>query len=309
MRVERLGIHESVRTVFPPEELVDHLADSDPEVEVVPDDDVDRCDALVTFAYEDLFLDCGLGWLHSIQSGVDQFPFDELESNDIVLTNSTGIHTDSVGETVTGYMLMFARLLHRYRWSQRDRVWDRPNWNEPYTLEGSSLCVVGLGTLGVAVAERASALGMDVSGVKRTVEPVRGVDRVYPPDELETAIADSRFVALAVPLTDETRRLIGNRELETMRQDACLINVSRGHVVDQDALVEALRAEEIAGAALDVFETEPLPSESPLWEMENVIVTPHTAAHTRDYYARVGEILRDNLSRLSTERSLQNRVV
>ncbi|WP_345779383.1 D-2-hydroxyacid dehydrogenase [Natrinema sp. SYSU A 869] len=191
-----------------------------------------------------------------------------METNDIVLTNSTGIHTDSVGETVIGYMLMFARLLHRYRWSQRDRVWDRPNWNEPHTLEGSSLCVVGLGTLGVAVAERASALGMDVSGVKRTVEPVRCVDRVYPPDELETAIADSHFVALAVPLIDETRRLIGKRELETMRQGAYLINVSRGRVVDQDALVEALREEDIAGAALDVFETEPLPSESPLWEME-----------------------------------------
>ncbi|GAA0263608.1 D-2-hydroxyacid dehydrogenase [Halobacterium noricense] len=307
--VTRIGIHASVETLFPPTVLVDELADVDPEVTVVTSDDLDDVDALVTFAYDDAFLDADLEWIHSVQSGVDRFPFDDLEAAGIRLTNSTGTHGDSVGETVAGYMLSFARRLHAYRDQQAEKHWEWPAWDEPFTLAGSSLCVVGLGTLGQGIAARADALGMDVVGVKRTPTPVDHVDTVYPSPDLHEAIADAKFVALAVPLTDDTAGMIGEAELDAMRDDAVLVNVARGPVVDQDALVDALEADDLAGAALDVFETEPLPEDSPLWEMDEVVVTPHAAAATRDYPRRMAALVRENVRRIAEGERLANGVV
>jgi D-2-hydroxyacid dehydrogenase (NADP+) len=150
---------------------------------------------------------------------------------------------------------------------------------------------------------------MDVVGVKRTPTPVDGVDRVYPPSALHEAIDGVRFVALAVPLTDDTEALISTPELETMRTDAYLVNVARGAVVDQAALVDALDRGDVAGAGLDVFETEPLPPESSLWDREEVIVTPHAAGINDEYYERVATIVRENLRRIAAGESLTNRVV
>lgn len=180
MNVERVGIHESVGSVFPPEKLRGALADLSPAVAIVGDDpaDLEACDGVVTFEHRDAFLET-VAWVHSIQAGV-----------------------------------------------------------------------------------------------KRTVEPVERVETVHPPEDLRTAVEEARFVALAVPLTDETRHLVGRAELDAMRDDAYLINAARGQVVDERALIEALRGGDIAGAALDVFAAEPLPDDSPLWDLENVIVTP-----------------------------------
>jgi len=307
--VTRIGIHASVETLFPPTVLVDELDDVDPEVTVVTSDDLDGVDALVTFAYDDAFLDSGLEWIHSVQSGVDRFPFEDLEAAGVRLTNSTGTHGDSVGETVAGYMLSFARRLHEYRSKQERTEWAWPAWQDPFTLDGSSLCVVGLGTLGQGIAARADALGMDVVGVKRTPTPVDHVDTVYPRADLHEAIADAKFVALAVPLTDDTEGMIGDAELDAMRDDAVLVNVARGQVVDQSALVDALEGDDLAGAALDVFETEPLPEDSPLWELDEVVVTPHAAAATRDYAERMAALVRENVRRVAAGERLANAVV
>ena len=304
-----IGIHESVGAVFPPESLREALSDVDAELRIVSTDDLDDCAALVTFAYDERFLDADLEWIHSIQAGVDRFPSEALEAAGIALTNSTGIHGDTVGETTLGYMLSFARGLHRYRDRERDREWPRPPYDRPFSLADASVCVVGLGTLGRGIATRADALGMDVVGVKRTPTPVDGVETVHPAGDLETAIADARFVALAVPLTDETEGLIGAGELAAMRSDAVLINVARGPVVDEPALVDALASDAIGGAALDVFETEPLPPESPLWAMEEVIVTPHIAAATREYHRRIAALVRENARRHAAGESFTNRVV
>ncbi|PSP86408.1 D-2-hydroxyacid dehydrogenase [Halobacteriales archaeon QS_1_68_17] len=304
-----LGIHHSVEQVFPPGVLRDELADVGP-VGVVPDDAaLGDCDGLVTFAYDAAFLEADLGWIHSIQAGVDRFPFAELERRGIRLTNSTGIHGDAVGETVVGYMTAFARRLHAHRSSQERREWSWPAWDEPFTLSGERATVVGLGTLGRGVAARADALGMDVTGVKRTPIPVDHVGTVLTPDDLQEAVADARFVVLAVPLTDGTEGLVGAPELDAMREDAYLVNVARGPVIDQDALVAALEAGGIAGAALDVFEREPLPEDSPLWDMDEVIVTPHAAAATRDYYRRITTLVRENYRRFDRGESPVNAVV
>ena len=304
-----LGIHESVNVVFPPEPLRDALDDLDLEVRVVSTGDLGGCDALVTLAYDESFLSSDIEWIHSIQAGVDRFPFEDLKAAGIRLTNSTGIHGDTVGETVAGYMLSFARQLHHYRDRQHETEWSPRGWDVPYSVAGSTVCVVGLGTLGRGVATRANALDMDVVGVKRTPTPVDSVETVHPARNLETAIEDAKFVVLTVPLTDETEGLIGRPELSAMRDDAILINVARGAVVDQDALTDTLERDEIGGAALDVFEEEPLPPESPLWEMDTVIVTPHIAAATGEYYRRVETLVRENISRYEAGESLGNAVI
>lgn len=316
-----VGIHRSVEELFPRTVLGEALGPSDGDDAPRSEDagtvvrmvdsasDLAECDALVTFAYDESFLTSGLSWIHSVQAGVDRFPFEELEERGIRLTNSTGIHGDSVGETVVGYMLQFARQLHRHRDREHRREWRYPEWDETFTVDGASLCVVGLGTLGRGIASRADALGVDVVGVRRTPTPVDHVETVYTPGEILDAVADARFVAVATPLTEETRGLVGAEVLSAMREDAYLLNVSRGGVVDEDALLDALRNERLAGAALDVFETEPLPDGSPFWEMPNVIVTPHASGSNREYGRRVGAIVRENVRRLAADEPLANQVV
>jgi len=315
MHIDRIGIHDSVSAVFPPEalraELADRIEDRDPElappVVVTDDDGLTACDAVVTFERRDAFLE-ELAWVHSIQAGVDRFSTDTFEAAGVVLTNSTGIHDDTVGETVAGYLLAFARRLHRFRDAQGDRDWRRPAWDEPFTLTGERATVVGLGTLGGGIVERLNGLGMTVTGVRRSGDPGEGVERVHTPDHLEDAVADARAVALAVPLTPDTRGMIDADALAAMRDDAYLVNVSRGAVVDQDALVSALQSDELAGAALDVFETEPLPADSPLWDMPEVIVSPHSAALTRDYHCDIADLVETNLDRLDRDEPFHNRV-
>lgn len=308
--VVQIGIHTSVGALFPPSVLRDALSDVEPTVRVVETgDELERCDALVTFAYDESFLDADLTWIHSVQSGVDRFPIEQLDRQKVTLTSSAGIHGDSVGETIAGYMLQFSRRLHVHRDNEHRQEWQYPAWDAAFTLSGESLCVIGLGTLGQGIAARADALGLNVVGVKRTPVSVEHVSHIYIPDELMEAVGDARFVAVAVPLSDRTKGLIGEAELAAMRDDAYLLNVSRGGIVDEEALLAALRADELAGAALDVFETEPLPEESPFWTLPNVIVTPHAAAANREYYQRVAVLVRENVRRLEANEPLANRVV
>jgi len=304
-----IGIHDSIDALFPPRVLAERLDDVDAEVRVVATDAVEGVDALVTFEYHDAFIDADLDWIHSVQAGIDRFPLDRLAEAGITLTNSTGTHGDTVGETVAGLMLSFARRLHEFRSKQERREWAWAEWDAPFSLSGSSVCVVGLGTLGRGIAARADALGMRVTGVKRTPTPVDHVETVHPSSELREAISEAKFVALAVPLTDATEGLIGAEELAAMRDDAVLVNVARGGVVDQPALVDALQEDRLGGAALDVFETEPLPQDSPLWGMDEVIVTPHSAAATRDYPDRMAALVRENVRRIDAGERLANTVV
>jgi len=308
MNVEHLGIHDSVSAVFPPERLRDALASIDPAVSVVSDGDLDAVDAVVTFAHRDAFLD-SVEWVHSIQAGIDRFPLDAFADEGVVLTNSSGIHGASVGEFAVGQMLALARRLHTYRDAQHDHEWSRPDWNEPFTLFDERLTVVGLGALGEGIARRADGIGMRVSGVRRTPVRTPHTRKVYGPQDLHDAIADARFVALACPLTDDTRGLFGPEEFDAMRDDAYLVNVARGDVVQQDALVDAIDTGNIAGAALDVFEDEPLPESSPLWDYEDVLVTPHVAAAERDYYEHIADLVRQNALHVDADEELVNRVV
>lgn len=306
--LERLCVHESIENVIPKEPFVEAVSELSVPVELVGDGrEYDRTDAVATYFPRPEFLDAG--WVHCIRAGYDEFDTDGFERNGVSFTNSTGIHGSTVGELALDMMLSFARLGHLYRDRQNRREWMEPPYDRPFTLENERVCVVGLGTIGEAIATRCDALGMDVVGVRRSEESVPGVSKLFSPDRLLEAIEDARFVVLTVPQTPETTNMIGEAEFERMGEGSYLINVARGAVVDEDALIEALEADEIAGAGLDVFEEEPLPAESPLWDFEEVIIAPHKGSATNRYHLDLADLLKENVRRYRSDEPLKNRIV
>ena len=303
----RVAVHRSVAPVFPPERLAAALEGRGLGADVTDDPAGAGFDCVVAFEHDDAFFECP--WVHAITAGYNDYPVDRYRKRGVTFTNSTGIHGATVGETVAGACLSFARRLHRYRDRQRERRWDREPYDAAFTVAGERACVVGLGSIGRGAATRLDALGADVVGVRRTPASAPGVREVYTPDALRDAIRDARFVALAVPLTDDTRGLIGEDELAAMRADAYLINVARGAVVDQDALIDALEDGEIAGAALDVFEAEPLPEDSRLWDREDVILTPHVSGLSNRYHAGVADLVATSADRIERGETPVNEVV
>ena len=249
-----------------------------------------------------------LRWVQALSAGVNQLPLEELRDRDVLLTNAAGVHAQPIAEQVLGYLLAFERRLDAAFERKRRGVWERFTGGE---LAGKTLGVVGLGEIGTRVAEIAAAVGMDVVATKRdpNVE-LDAVERVYEPDGLTDVLLESAYVLLACPLTDETEGLIGREELGVMRDDAVLVNVARGPVVDEAALVEALQQRTIRGAALDVFETEPLPAESTLWDLSNVILTPHNAGSSPALTRRVAEVFIENYDAFvdGTPDRMRNRV-
>ena len=233
-----------------------------------------------------------LSWIQALSAGVEFYDFDALGDRGIVLTSAAGVHAEPIAEQVLGYMLSFERGIHTGIRQQSDGVWQRYEGGE---LRGKTLGVLGLGSIGSRVAEYGSALGMSVIGTKRdpTTAP-DAADAVFPPEEIYTVLQRSDYVVVACPLTDETRGMIGYPELGVMDSDAVLVNIARGEIVDEDALVHTLQESRIRGAALDVFETEPLPANSPLWNLSNVIVTPHMAGSTPQKFGRLADIFAEN---------------
>lgn len=305
--LEQLYVHESVENVIPKGAFVDAFSDLPVPAELVGDgEEYDASDGVVTFAPREEFL--GAGWVHCARAGYDAFDTEAYAEAGVPLTNSSGIHGATVGEVAIGCMLSLARMLHVYRDKQNESTWHTPEYERPFTVENERLCVLGLGTIGEGIATRADGLGMEVVGVRRSDEPVPGVSEIYDPDELHEAISEARFVAITLPHTEETDGLLSTPEFEAMREDAYLVNVARGPIVDEEALVAAIEGGEIAGAALDVFETEPLPEESPLWEMEEVIVMPHKGSATNRYHLDIAELVSENVERYRSGEELRNRV-
>ncbi|WP_254273324.1 D-2-hydroxyacid dehydrogenase [Haloarcula marina] len=307
MDIQRIAVHESTGQAFPVPALVESLSSLAVPVEVTADGETyGPGDCVVTFSPRAAFLDAD--WVHGVRAGYDEFDTAAYAEAGTALTNSTGIHGETVPEMVVGYLAMFARRLHVYRDQQREREWRHEPYDAHFTLTGERICVVGLGTIGRGIAARADALGMDVVGVRRSGESVPGVDTVYAPDELETAVADARFVALAVPLTEDTAGMVDAAVFGAMPEDGYLVNVARGDVVVEDALLSALDDERIAGAAIDAYWEEPLPSDHPLWDTDEVVMTPHCAAATNRYHEDIAALVRENVERVARGDSLHNRV-
>lgn len=255
-----------------------------------------------------------LRFIQSVGAGTDQFPRDELTRRGIRLASARGVNARAVSEHAMALILALARRLPEARDNQARRVWrgmitDRSQREDE--LGGKTLLVVGLGPIGGRLAELAKAFDMHVVGVRHNPSAGRGAaEEVHALADLKSLLPDADFVALTCPLTKETENLIDADALRRMKPLAFLVNVARGQVVDEAALVDALSTHAIAGACIDVTVEEPLPQSSPLWSMEHVLITPHTAGETRRYEDGVIEILRDNLSRLwRGETRLRNQVV
>jgi phosphoglycerate dehydrogenase-like enzyme len=246
----------------------------------------------------------GLRWIHSIGAGVDHVLFPFLTESDIVLTNASGVYDVPVAETVLAYMLLVVKRLLESLGQQRAHRWHKL---DPRELWGLTIGILGLGSIGAEVARLARAFGMRVVATRRHPEQgAEATDLVLPLDRLHDLLAQSDFVVVAAPLTRETHHLIDAQALAQMKPDAWLINIARGAVVDEVALVRALQEGSIGGACLDVFEEEPLPENSPLWDLPNVIITPHSSGNSPHREERAAELFLENLRRYMAGEPLLN---
>lgn len=233
-----------------------------------------------------------LDWIQALNAGVDSYDLERIEKRDIILTNASGVHANPIAEQVLGYMLLFERNLHRGLEQQRRREWNHFGGGE---LRGQTLGILGVGEIGSRIAQLGSALDMHVLGTKRdTTETPDGVDEILSPQETHTVLGRSDYIVVACPLTESTRGLISLPEFASMNHDAVLINIGRGAVVNQEDLITAIQKSKIKGAALDVTDPEPLPEESPLWTLSDVIITPHMAGSTPHYWERCAELFATN---------------
>lgn len=244
-----------------------------------------------------------LRWIHAPTAAVHQLLFAELVSSDVVVTNSREVHGPVVAEHVITLIFALAKKIPQAVLLQQQGVWGQQEiWTKgvpPREIAGATLGLIGVGSIGRRVAQMAAALGMRVIAVREHVEKGRpeGVEAVFASSALDDVLKQSDYVVLAAPLIEATNGLINAARLALMKPDAFLINVGRGPQVDDAALVEALAAGRIAGAALDVFEREPLPADSPLWKAENLLITPHTASMTEKLWHRHYELFSENLRR------------
>ncbi len=246
----------------------------------------------------------GLRWIHTISAGIDHVLFPLLIESDIVLTSASGVYDVPIAETVLGYMLLVVKRLPEFFEQQRAHRWRRLDLRE---LCGVTIGVVGLGNIGAEVARLARAFGMRVVATKR--HPERGAevaDLVLPSHRLHDLLAQSDFVVITVPMSHETHHLIDAQSLAQMKPDAWLINVARGAVVDEAELVRALQEGRIGGACLDAFEEEPLPEDSPLWDLPNVIITPHNSGLSHRLHERSADLFLENLRRYMAGEPLLN---
>jgi phosphoglycerate dehydrogenase-like enzyme len=250
-------------------------------------------------------------WVQHWAAGVDAF----TQNPDVVargfrLTNTSGIHSIPISEHILAFLLALGRGLTCALQQQAEHVWyapENPCRDDIFELSGKTMVLIGVGAIGSYTAEIAAAFGVHVIGVRRDPsQTVPSVAEMVGPGQLHEVLPQADFVVLTVPLTDATRGMIGEPELRAMKPSAIIVNIGRGETIEQSALIRALQEGWIGGAGLDVFEQEPLPADSPLWELPNVIVTSHYAGHTPHYDDRAFAVFTDNLRRYVAGQPLRN---
>jgi len=268
-------------------ELIQAANDDDVEAELLAGAPI-----LLTYTWHDRFLTPSLRWIQGVGAGFEQYPLDQLDREEVTLTTATGVHV-VVAEAAFGLLLALTRHI-----ADAVRDTQKHNWvvREGPEIAGSTIAIIGLGTIGEAFARRAQGWDVELIGYKRNPDEYHGVvQRVYGPGSLLEVCTMADILIITMPGSKEATHLIGAEEIAALGA-GWLVNVGRGSVVDEEALVEALTDGEILGAGLDVFEVEPLPADSPLWDMANVVITPHTAGGTPRYGERLANIFRHNLS-------------
>ncbi|AIE59014.1 D-2-hydroxyacid dehydrogenase [Bacillus methanolicus] len=236
---------------------------------------------------ESIEINSNLRWLQSWSAGVDDLPLEKLAERKILLTSANGVHAYPISETILALMLALTRKIHTYIKNQQSKTWHHSGLK--LEMHQKTVGIIGVGAIGKETAKIAKAFGMTVLGVRRSGRPEEFVDEMFTTDHLNSILPKCDYVVVTLPLTKDTRHLFGKEQFVLMKPSAFFINIGRGEVVNEAELIQALQDGQIAGAGLDVFETEPLGENSPLWDMENVIITPHTAGSTEHYNKRVIE--------------------
>lgn len=260
-------------------------------------EEIEAAEVVVTSGLPDKLLKRAttLRWVQTLSIGVDHLDLNMLRDRDIILTNSSGVKSEPIAEQVIAQLIIFERLLPAFE-QQRYKEWIQYEGDE---IKGKKIGIIGIGSVGKKIAEIAKSFDMVVTGTKRNLESVPDVvDEVFRPDDLNEVLGRSDYIVLACPLTAETQGLIGKAELDMMSDTSIIINISRGPVINQESLITSLQQDSIRGAALDVFEEEPLAVNSPLWEMPNVLVTPHIAGATPKKWERSADLFAKNYRRL-----------
>ena len=289
---------EQIRNVSPNVDVVESK-DKKEALQLIEDGDI----LYAGFFSKELFLAAKrLKWIQTSGAGVEGFLFPEVVNSQVIVTNAGGVHPTPVSEHVIGMMLCFCRKLHVFIRNQTEKKWERAeSWTSAeqiWELSGKTLGIIGLGRIGTEIATKAKCLGMKVIATKRDPShtAMTGVDRLIRSADLSELLAGSDFTVLSLPLTKETQGMIGEAQLKSMKRTGILINVSRGKIIQEDKLIEALKQGWIAGAGLDTFENEPLPEKSELWNFKNVIITPRIAGLTPYYMERLTDIFCENLN-------------
>ena len=296
------------------DESLERLRSVSPEIEVIVAKTVEDAAAKATdveavyspglLAREILVAGKKLRWVQIGGAGVETSLYPEMVESDVILTNTSGAYDIPIADHVLAMILCFARGLNLFIRHQMEGMWKRASVDE---LARQTILIIGLGSIGMAVAQRAQGFGMRILAVDvMEIANPEYVERVEKPEKLHEILPEADFVAICCPLTEKTYRLMGEAEFQKMKPAAYVINPARGKVIDESALVHALSEKEIAGAGLDVFEKEPLPADSPLWKMPNVIITTHTAGGSPLRQERMMDIVCENLRRFSTGEPLIN---
>jgi phosphoglycerate dehydrogenase-like enzyme len=244
-------------------------------------------------------------WFHTSTAGFDWVMVPEIEERSLTVTRSAASYSIPIGEYAIGAMFLLAKRFPALLKAQRERTWTTP---DPEELGGKTVGIVGAGAIGSEVARHAKCLGMRVIGTKRTPQTLPHYDQVLPPSDLPLILQEADFVILACPLTSETRHMMDEAEFRRMKPTAYLINVARGALVVEGVLVKALEQGWIAGACMDAFEQEPLPPDSPLWELENLIITPHSSFRSPRNMERILNEFMVNLDHYLKGEPLENRL-
>jgi phosphoglycerate dehydrogenase-like enzyme len=240
-------------------------------------------------------------------AGTDHLPLSALENAGVAVTNASGVHGPNMAEYVLGGILAFTRRFDRAFHQAQRREWRSYPAQE---LMGSTVTVVGMGAIGQTVVDRLEPFGVETLGVRHSPEKGGPTDEVFGYDEIHEALYRTDYLVLACPLTETTETLVDGNALKTLPEDAVVVNVARGGVVDTGALVSSLRNNDLRGAVLDVTDPEPLPEDHPLWGFENVLITPHNAGHTPRYYQRLADVVAENVRKLDAgDDDFVNRVI
>jgi phosphoglycerate dehydrogenase-like enzyme len=306
-----IATHHRLELWIAPEWFADRLRKEFTEFEVVRIandavvEELPGTEIVFTFSLnpEQLGIARTLRWIHSPAAAVHQFLFSEFVNSDVILTNAREVHGAVVAEQVIAMIFAMAKRIPQAMRFQQQRIWGQENIWEldggPREIAGATLGLVGLGSIGRNVARHAAGLGMRVIAVRQHVDGPKpeSVHEVLPTPRINEMLSTADYIVLAAPVTPATQHMIGREQLAKMKSDAFLINVGRGSLIDEPALIETLRKGKIGGAALDVFDQEPLPAESPFWDLDNLLIMPHTAGMTAKLWERHYTLFSENLRR------------